>query len=187
MTVLSDIDMENSIERGEFQVTRGERKDLSIQPASMDLHLGRKLKHPSKEDDNAVQVWDKETYPEYSSVDTDRPLIPEKSFALATTQEEITIPNGMVSLLHGRSSVGRLGLFIENAGLIDPGFSGQVTLELTNVMDYDIELLAGMRIGQLTFHEMKTTPQVGYSEYNESKYHGQIGPTTSRLYEDFEE
>ena len=91
----------------------------------------------------------------------------------------------MVALLHGRSSVGRLGMFVHNAGLIDPGFSGQVTLELTNAVDYDIELKAGMRIGQLTFHRMENAPDVGYSEYNSSKYNKQTGPTVSRLWEDF--
>jgi dCTP deaminase len=186
MTVLSDADVQEQIDSGEFHATRNDGKELAIQPASMDLHLGRKIKYPSKQDDKPVSVDKKSTYPQYASIDTPRPLVREGTFALATTQEEIQIPNGMVALLHGRSSVGRLGLFIENAGLIDPGFSGQVTLELTNVVDYDIELVAGMRIGQLTFHEMKTTPQVGYSKYNGSKYDGQIGPTTSRLYEDFE-
>ncbi len=185
MTVLSDIDVQQRIEAGDFHATRGTGKELAIQPASMDLHLGRQIKYPAKRDDEPVSVDKEETYPEYASVDTPRPLVREGSFALATTQEEIRIPKNTVGLLHGRSSVGRLGLFIENAGLIDPGFSGQVTLELTNVVDYDIELVAGMRIGQITFHEMKTAPQVGYSEYNSSKYNGQIGPTVSKLHEDF--
>ena len=152
----------------------------------MDIHLGRKLKYPAKKSDEPVSVDDRETYPEYASVDTPRPLVREGSFALATTEEEITVPKGLVALLHGRSSVGRLGMFVHNAGLIDPGFSGQVTLELTNAVDYDIELVAGMRIGQLTFHRMENAPDVRYSEYNSSKYDGQTGPTVSRLWEDFE-
>jgi dCTP deaminase len=186
MTVLSDFDVEQAIEQGDLQATRGSEEELAIQPASMDVHLGKKLKHPFKPGDEPVSVDDKSTYPEYRTTDSKRPVVGQNSFALATTEEEIKIPNGILALLHGRSSVGRLGLSIENAGLIDPGFSGQVTLELMNEVEYDIELVAGMRIGQLTFHEMKTAPEVGYSEYNNSKYSGQIGPTTSRLYEDFQ-
>lgn len=185
MTVLGKRDICENIEMGDLAVDRDDG-GLSIEPASMDVHLGRELKYPTKKDDTPVRVDKKETYPEYAEIDTPRPYITSGDFALATTEEDVTIPNGMVALLHGRSSVGRLGLFIENAGLIDPGFSGQVTLELTNVEDYDIELVAGMRIGQLTFHRVENAPSVGYSEHNGNKYDGQSGPTPSRLWEDFE-
>jgi dCTP deaminase len=184
MTVLSKNDIEEHIEEGEIELDA--QRGPAIEPASMDLHLGRKLKYPAKRDDTPVSVDDKETYPEYASVDSPRPLVREGSFALATTEESLTIPNGLVAFLHGRSSIGRLGLTIENAGLIDPGFSGQVTMEFMNEVDYDIELVAGMRIGQLTFHKIENAPEVGYSEHNGNKYDGQIGPTVSRLYEDFE-
>jgi dCTP deaminase len=185
MTVLGNEDIVRSIERGEISATRGGEK-LSVEPASMDLHLGRKLKYPTKRNGEPVCVAEEKTYPTYSEVDTPFPLVREDTFALATTEETISIPNDTVAILHGRSSVGRLGLFIENAGLIDPGFEGQVTLELTNAADYPIELEAGMRIGQLTFHDVKTAPEVGYSDRNVSKYDGQSGPTESRLWEDFE-
>lgn len=186
MSVLGKEQIEESVIDGGVEARRSTGKGLAIEPASMDLHLGRKLKYPAKRDDEPVSVDDESTYPEYATMDTPRPLISSGDFALATTEETIKIPKGMVALLHGRSSVGRLGLFIENAGLIDPGFHGQVTLELTNVEEYDIELVAGMRIGQLTFHRIEDAPDIGYSEGNGNKYNGQIGPTTSRLYEDFE-
>lgn len=185
MTVLSDDDIDYIIEEGDLEVDRDEG-DLAIEPASMDVHLGRKVKYPKKRDDGPVIVDDRNTYPDYATVDTPRPLVNSGSFALATTQERLTLPNGVVALLHGRSSVGRLGLSIENAGLIDPSFEGQVTLEFMNEVDYDIELVAGMRIGQLTFHELKNLPDVEYSEHNGNKYNKQMGPTASRLWEDFE-
>lgn len=186
MSVLGKHSIQSSIVDAETPMVERDEGRLAIEPASLDVHLSRKLKYPAKKDDETVQVWDEDTYPEYAEVDTPRPVVSSGDFALATTQETVTIPNGVVGLLHGRSSVGRLGLFIENAGLIDPGFSGQVTLELTNVEDYDIELLAGMRIGQLTFHRVDDAPNVGYSEHNGNKYDGQSGPTPSRLWEDFE-
>jgi dCTP deaminase len=185
MTVLGENEIESSVKNGDLKISRG-LKELAIEPASMDVHLGRKIKYPAKRDDEPVRVDDKETYPEYSTVDTPRPLVRENTFALATTEENINVPNNMAALLHGRSSVGRLGLFIENAGFVDPGFNGNLTLELYNPTNYDIELKAGMRIGQLTFHRVENAPDVGYSEHNGNKYDGQVGPTTSRLFEDFE-
>lgn len=186
MTVLGKHDIQNSISNQELKAHRGVGNPLAIEPASMDVHLASEVKHPAKRGDERVVVDDKSTYPEYAEIDTPRPIVSSNDFALATTEETVQIPNGMVALLHGRSSVGRLGLFIENAGLIDPGFCGQITLELTNVEEYDIELVAGMRIGQLTFHEVDSAPPVGYSEHNGNKYDGQSGPTPSRLWEDFE-
>lgn len=185
MTVLGKRDIQNSLGNDELRVNRGIGQQLAIEPASMDVHLAGEIKYPHKHKDKVV-VDDESTYPEYITEKTDRPVVASNGFALATTEENITIPNGMVALLHGRSSVGRLGLFIENAGLIDPGFRGQVTLELTNVEPHEIELIEGMRIGQLTFHRVDNAPNVGYSEHNGNKYDGQTGPTPSRLFEDFE-
>jgi dCTP deaminase len=179
MTVLSKSDLR------EIPVDRPNTDDVSLEPASMDLHLGREMKYPKTKDDETVVVDDPTTYPSYGTVESDRPLVRSEGFALGTTEEHIRVPDDKVGYLHGRSSVGRLGLFIENAGLIDPGFSGEVTLEFTNVVDYDIELVSGMRIGQLTFHELSETPDVAYSEHNGNKYNGQQGPTASRLHEDF--
>jgi dCTP deaminase len=184
MAVLGKDDIESCIDDGDLAVERDDGR--SIEPASLDVHLSRKMKYPAKRNNEPVAVDDESTYPEYAEIDTPRPRVAAGDFALATTQETVQIPNGMVALLHGRSSVGRLGLFIENAGLIDPGFGGQITLELTNVEDYDIDLVAGMRIGQLTFHRVENAPLVGYSEHNGNKYDGQRGPTPSRLWEDFE-
>lgn len=187
MSVLSSLDIQRSLGYGGLDATRENGKQLSVEPASMDVHLGESLKVTNHDNnDGVVKVDDESTYPEYREIETVRPRIPAGEFMLATTEETITVPKGMVALLHGRSSVGRLGLFIENAGLIDPGFNGQVTLELTNAEDYDIELVPGMKIGQLTFHQMHTAPNIGYSTGNGNKYIDQAGATPSRLYEDFE-
>lgn len=187
MTVLGRYAIQDSLSNNNLRAHRGLGNKLEIEPASMDVHLGGNIKYPVKDPDEKVVVDDESTYPEYISEETDRPVVTGDGFALATTQENVSIPNDMVALLHGRSSVGRLGLFIENAGLIDPGFQGQITLELTNVEPWEIELVEGMRIGQLTFHHVDNAPDVGYSAQNGNKYDNQSGPTPSRLYEDFED
>jgi len=97
----------------------------------------------------------------------------------------VSLPNGAVGFLHGRSSVGRLGLFVHNAGVVDAGYGpGELTLELYNASRNSIKLDVGMRICQMTVHEHKTDPIVGYGKQKGSKYQGQTGPTPSKLYED---
>jgi deoxycytidine triphosphate deaminase len=179
MTVLGKSELED------IPVGRPDGGETALEPASMDLHLGPVMKYPQTTNSETVAVDDPATYPTYGTVESKNPLVRSGSFALGSSDENIEVPKDKIAYLHGRSSVGRLGLFIENAGLIDPGFTGEVTLEFTNVVDYDIELVAGMRIGQLTFHEVSDPPDVGYSEQNGNKYDEQQGPTPSRLHEDF--
>lgn len=188
MTVLGQHDIERSISRGEIGAVRGGGRPLQVEPASMDLHLGSELTRLSSR--RTVKVNKESTYPRENTVDMDEfgksSRIDPNEFVLGTTEETISVPRGKVAILHGRSSVGRLGLFIENAGLIDPNFTGNITLELYNAANYPIQLKSGMRIGQLTFHDIKNAPDVGYSKKNGNKYMNQSGPTSSKLYEDFE-
>jgi dCTP deaminase len=184
MTVLSKKDINRRIGYGGLGV------DLdggypSIEPSSIDVRLSDTVL-VEQEQDEPIDVTDEETYPEYDEETiSDGYVIEAGDFVLATTEEVVTITKDLVGYLHGRSSVGRLGMFIENAGLIDPGFNGQITLELYNASRNDIQLQEGMRIGQLTLHKIGTQPDVGYSAQNGNKYMRQEGPTPSRLYEDF--
>ncbi len=161
-----------------------EEGSLSIEPSSVDLHLGSEVKKPTQKK-GVVAVDDESSYPSYESYSGERFTIPSKGFALAHTEEVVDLPNDIVGFIWGRSSVGRLGLFIHNAGLIDAGFSGDIVLELTNASPHPIELRSGMRICQLTLHEHDSVPSMGYSAENGNKYQHQRGATPSRLYEDF--
>jgi dCTP deaminase len=111
-------------------------------------------------------------------------IIPPKSFVLGTTIEYIRLPANMTAFVEGRSSIGRLGLFIQNAGWVDPGFEGHITLELYNANCVPIELKAGRRLCQLVLASLdqKGVPYKG-------KYNGQKNATQSRIYldEDSEE
>ena len=101
-------------------------------------------------------------------------------FVLATTMEYVSLPDNLTAFVEGRSSLGRLGLFIQNAGWVDPGFQGEITLELFNANRCAIELKAGRRVGQLVFAEMDDTALKPYN----GKYQGQKGATGSRVYMD---
>ena len=109
-------------------------------------------------------------------------------FVLGSTYERITLPDDIVARIEGKSSLGRLGLLIHStAGFIDAGFSGHITLELSNVANLPITLYPGMKIGQVSFLQMTTPADVPYgSKAVGSKYQGQRGPTPSRYWENFD-
>ena len=112
----------------------------------------------------------------------ERYLLLPGQFVLASTMEYFSLSEDLTAFVEGRSSIGRLGLFIQNAGWVDPGFEGEITLELFNASKYAIELQAGRRIGQLVFAQMDRPALHPYR----GKYQGQRGATGSRIYLDQE-
>lgn len=109
------------------------------------------------------------------------------AFALGSTFETIALGSNITSRLEGKSSLGRLGLIIHaTAGFIDPGFDGQITLELSNVGTIPIILIPGMKIGQLSFWKLPEPTTLIYgSRFANSHYQNQAGPTTSRSHQNF--
>ncbi|MBY6368568.1 dCTP deaminase [Rhodococcoides corynebacterioides] len=108
-------------------------------------------------------------------------------FVLGSTLEAITLPDDLAGRLEGKSSLGRLGLLTHStAGFIDPGFSGHITLELSNVANLPITLWPGMKIGQLCLFRLSSPAEQPYgSSALGSKYQGQRGPTPSKAYLNF--
>nr|WP_306428560.1 MULTISPECIES: dCTP deaminase [unclassified Corynebacterium] len=108
-------------------------------------------------------------------------------FVLGSTLEKFTLPPHMAGRLEGKSSLGRLGLLTHStAGFIDPGFSGYITLELSNVANLPITLWPGMKVGQLALFKMTSPAETPYgSGALGSKYQGQRGPTPSKAYLNF--
>jgi dCTP deaminase len=106
---------------------------------------------------------------------------------LARTEETVTLPDDIVARVEGKSSNGRLGLLVHaTAGYVDPGFSGTLTLELSNVANLPIRLYRGMKIGQIAFEEMSTAVDRPYGSAGlGSKYQGQMQPTASRSFQEF--
>ena len=150
-----------------------------IQPASVDIRLGRTF---SVVDDTPSGIITLENEIKYKSITSDTFLIMPGQFVLATTMEYFELPDNLTAFVEGRSSLGRMGLFIQNAGWVDPGFKGEITLELYNANKCAIELKAGRRVGQLVFAEMDDH---AINPYN-GKYQGQTGATGSKVYKDKE-
>ncbi|MDR3035113.1 MAG: dCTP deaminase [Kitasatospora sp.] len=185
--LLSDNDIRAEIDKGRVVIDPFEPS--MVQPSSIDVRL-----------DRFFRVFENHRYPHIDpseeQPDLTRLVEPEKDdafilhpgeFVLASTYEVITLPDDVASRLEGKSSLGRLGLLTHStAGFIDPGFSGHVTLELSNVATLPIKLYPGMKIGQLCLFRLSSPAEHPYgSERYGSRYQGQRGPTPSRSYLNF--
>lgn len=148
-----------------------------IQPASVDIRLGSTFCVVEDTSDGIISL-DSEI--SYRMIETDKYLLLPGQFVLATTMEYFRMPDDLTAFVEGRSSLGRLGLFIQNAGWVDPGFEGEITLELFNANRCAIELRSGRRVGQLVFAQLDQPALRPYS----GKYQGQKGATGSRVYLD---
>lgn len=149
-----------------------------VQSASIDLRVGN---HFMIMDEYSTPFISLEKPASYREIYQETIIIPPQGFVLGTTIEYIKLPDDMTAFVKGRSSIGRLGLFIQNAGWVDPGFKGQITLELYNANRVPIELKAGRRVCQLVlaYLDQKGTAYMG-------KYNGQEGASESRIYLDEE-
>lgn len=185
--LLSDRDIRAELESGRVQL---DPLDLGmIQPSSIDVRL-----------DKFFRLFDNHKYPFIDpaeeqpdltravEVSGDEPFILHPGeFVLGSTFELVTLPDDIAARLEGKSSLGRLGLLTHStAGFVDPGFSGHVTLELSNVATLPIKLWPGMKIGQLCFFRLTSASENPYgSEKYGSRYQGQRGPTASRSWKNF--
>lgn len=122
-----------------------------VQPASVDIRLGNTF---GIVEDTSSGIMSMEKKILYKSITANSYLLLPGQFVLATTKEYFELPNDLTAFVEGRSSLGRMGLFIQNAGWVDPGFKGEITLELFNANRCAIELKSGRRVGQLVFAKM---------------------------------
>ena len=154
-------------------------EEEQIQPASVDIRLGNTF---SIVEDSPNGIITMQNEISYKTIQTDKYILLPGQFVLATTLEYFVMPNDLTAFVEGRSSLGRMGLFIQNAGWVDPGFEGEITLELFNANRCAIELQAGRRVGQLVFAQLD---DIALNPYK-GKYQGQKGATGSRVFLDKE-
>ncbi|RBM14949.1 dCTP deaminase [Streptomyces sp. PT12] len=185
--LLSDKDIRTEIDAGRVRIDPFD--PAMVQPSSIDVRL-----------DRFFRVFENHRYPHIDpsveQPDLTREIEPPGEepfilhpgeFVLASTYEVISLPEDLASRLEGKSSLGRLGLLTHStAGFIDPGFSGHVTLELSNVATLPIKLWPGMKIGQLCMFRLSSPAEHPYGSTGVgSRYQGQRGPTPSRSYLNF--
>ena len=187
--ILSDVDIKKELAAGRIAIEPFD--EANVQPSSVDLHV-----------DSQFRVFANSRYPyidvrkqmpdltELVEVNEDEPFILHPGeFVLGQTLERVTLPDDLVARLEGKSSLGRLGLLIHStAGFVDSGFSGNLTLELSNVANLPITIYYGMPIGQISFMRMDSPVERPYGGGETgSKYQGQDEPTPSRFYLNFKD
>ena len=185
--LLSDRDILSEVTGGRVRLDPWD--EAMLQPSSVDVRL-----------DRFFRVFENHRYPmidpSVEQADLTRELAPEPDepfvlhpgeFVLGATYEKVSLPDDVAARLEGKSSLGRLGLLTHStAGFIDPGFSGHVTLELSNMATLPIALWPGMKIGQLCFFRLSSPAMKPYgSDAYQSRYQGQRGPTASRSHLNF--
>jgi dCTP deaminase len=188
MSVLADRDIRGELASGRVRIEPYDPADL--QPSSVDLHLDRSFRVFRNNRYAFIDVRQPQPdLTELLSVDDEEPFILHPGeFVLGQTLEWVELPDDLVARLEGKSSLGRLGLLIHStAGYVDPGWKGNLTLELSNVANLPIALYYGMRIGQISFFRMSSPVERPYGTRElGSKYQGQSQPTASAFYRDFE-
>jgi dCTP deaminase len=187
--VLSDRTIRRLLEEGRIQIHPYD--EALLQPSSVDVRVDRffrvfhnarypfiDVKQPQEELTELVEIADDQPF-----------ILHPGEFVLGSTLERLQLPDDLVARLEGKSSLGRLGLLIHStAGFVDPGWDGHVTLELSNVANLPITIYYGMKIGQLSFVQLSEPAERPYgSDALGSKYQGQMGPTPSRYWQNFEE
>jgi dCTP deaminase len=185
--LLSDRDIKSEIDKKRVVL---EPCDLNmIQPSSVDVRLDRLFR--TFENHKYAHIDPAENQPELTRevgvARNEAFILHPGEFVLGSTYEVITLPDDIAGRLEGKSSLGRLGLLTHStAGFIDPGFSGHVTLELSNVANLPIKLWPGMKIGQLALFRLSSPAEHPYgSAVYGSRYQGQRGPTPSKAYLNF--
>lgn len=185
--LLSDQDLRKEVESGRLLLDPFDVE--MVQPSSIDVRLDRffrvfnntKYTHidPSMQQDELTSLVE--------APENEPFVLHPGEFVLGSTYEMVTLPDDLAGRLEGKSSLGRLGLLTHStAGFIDPGFSGHITLELSNVANLPITLHPGMKIGQLCLFKLSSPAEHPYgSKQAGSRYQGQRGPTPSRAYLNF--
>ncbi len=186
--VLSDRSIREELAQGRIVIDPLD--ESCIQPASVDIHLDRKIlvfRNTRRPFIDVRETLDGLT--DVEEIPQDSPFILHPGeFVLGSTLEFIAIPAALVARLEGKSSLGRIGLLIHStAGYVDPGWQGHLTLELSNVSNLPITLYYGMKIGQISFLRLTTPAERLYGDKAlGSKYQGQREPTPSKVYQDFD-
>jgi dCTP deaminase len=186
--VLSDRTIKRLLDEGRIGIEPYEEELL--QPSSVDVRVDKLFRVFRNSRYPFIDVkQEMEELTELVEVEPDEAFILHPGeFVLGSTLERITLPDDLVARLEGKSSLGRLGLLIHStAGFIDPGWDGHVTLELSNVANLPITIYYGMKIGQLSFVQLSEPAEHPYGTGDlGSKYQGQIGPTPSRYWKNFQ-
>jgi dCTP deaminase len=184
--ILSDRDIRARLAEGALVIAPLADADVQIQPASVDLRLSDEFlvyRHSQvtcldpREPDTIARAMERVVVERGHAF-----VLHPGEFALGASMERVAIPNDLVGVVDGRSSIGRLAVVVHaTAGFIDPGFEGQITLELSNIGPLPVKLYPSMRIAQIVLHQLTSQAELPYGTARGSQYQSQTGPQPSRI------
>lgn len=189
--MLSDIDILRRLEEGDLVIDPLDDPELQVQPATVDFRLGQEFLEFDNGNISCIDPNSEKDIEEYVT----KTVVPEDEqyilhageFVLGTTKERLEVPRDLIAHVNGRSSLGRIAIVVHaTAGVVDPGYHGQITLELSNLGTTPVALTPDMRIAQLTFTKLQTPAERPYGKERGSKYQNQEGPQATRLQSDRE-
>lgn len=170
---LSDGDIRERLASRDLIIEPIEQGDVQIQPASVDLRLSPII-HVMRNDVECIDVANIETYTNKVEITDKGYVLHPHEFILGSTIEMLRIPDDLVGEVHGKSTLGRIGLAVHiTAGFIDPGFEGTITLEIVNFGMIPVKIRPNMRICQLKITQLLSRCEVPYGFARGSKYKGQ--------------
>lgn len=182
---LSDRDIAARLDDGSLVIDPITDFEQQIQPASVDIRLGNdflEFQHVNIPCIDPNETDEREFLTETHIPDGEVFILHPGDFVLGTTHERVEIPPDLLAHVQGRSSFGRLGIVIHaTAGIIDPGYRGEITLELSNLGNAPVALHPKTRIGQLLISSLSSPAERPYGTERGSKYQDQKGPQASKL------
>ncbi len=189
MAILSDRDIRELVEeKNAVYVKKGPDLDLDLQlgPSSLDLRMGYEFGVLNTRKLELIDTKDMEKYDQFirreKHTAEEGVVVHPGEFILGSTLEKLNIPDNLVARVEGRSSYGRLGIIVHaTAGYVDPGFEGDITLEIQNLGNAPVRLYPEDRVCQVVFETMTSEAEKPYGDKTDSKYMGQTGATGSRL------
>lgn len=179
--LLSDRDLEIELGLGLLKVDP--LMPEAVQPSSVDLRLAAQFQVFDTHRHRTINPYEQQKLTRGITPPSGEPFILHPSeFVLGSTLEMVTLPTDLAGKLDGKSSLGRLGLVVHStAGFIDPGFSGHITLELSNVANLPIELHPSMPIAQICLFRLSSPAERPYGHKDrKSRYQYQGHAVPSR-------
>lgn len=182
--ILSDRDIKAAVQAKDIKINPF--NEDHVQPASIDLTLGDKIRIFRKDKHVLIDVKEPQNFTDLIEV-KDHFILHPNEFILGATREIVGLSGKYTARIEGKSSLGRIGVITHaTAGFVDPGFEGNITLELGNVGNLPVKLYSGMKIAQISFFQMSSIPEKLYGESKlKSKYKGDSGPAESRIHLNF--
>lgn len=187
--ILSDRDIKTKLDSGEIKISPMPDLTVALGPMSIDLRLGHQFMVFKRTEQPFIDVQKPETFENLTSLinkQNHEPFtIHPGEFVLATTLESVEIPNDLAGRLEGRSSLGRLGIVIHStAGKFDPGWKGNLVLEISNIGLLPVRLYPEMRVCQFLFEQLSSETTQPYTKRASSKYKVQTTPLASKISEE---